>query len=620
MNKESESKRNPQKASDTAGKPKKKIRFSMNTLKASRKFLSIVVIVAALIVGLLGFGIYAATYDDILPKVCVNDLNVGGMSREEAKEEIERAFGGEIKDRKITFECEGTSESFLLSDINTRIDSEKASEDAYAVGRSNGFFGKFFGFAASVFKGKNIPLSIDVDDAAFESLISRVASGNETLMTETGYELDGTTLVIVKGEPGEMVDRKKALDLLAEAVADTSVTKIELEIEYAEPKKVDPDEFYKELTAPAADAEYKLEDGNVIIIPHKPGITVAKKEIEKALSSPEKRYSLTVEVDEPKVTEDDLRSLLFRDIMGSYSSDFSSSTEARASNVRLTAQRINGYILMPGDVFSYDKTVGTRTVANGYKSAGVYVGNKVESGIGGGICQTSSTLYCAALKANLEIVERTSHSLPVSYVPAGMDATIAEGYIDLKLRNNTDYPIKIVATVNGRKLTCSVLGVKEAGMNVEIVNTTTGQLTPKTQRVTDAGIPKGYKKVTSTGKPGYTVSSKRIVTVNGKVVKEEKLTNSVYNATNGEEIVNPADKDTPAESLKPYNEEQYKKEQEEKKKAEEKAKNEQAVSQNEEVQGEQPASQPQTDASQPETSGAEVTVVDVSEAKTVDEF
>ncbi len=562
MRKDTETRKKQDEAAQSTT-PKKKDGFSAKKVTAVVCVIAIVAVLAA------GFLVYAATYEDVLHGVYISGVEVGGMNQDAAANKIEEAFAPEVKDRKITFKCGDNSEVVFLSDIDARVDSEKMAETAFLEGRSNGFLGKAFALAASVFKKREIPLSVEVNNSAFEAVISRVAGEFETLMTETDYELNGTTLTIVKGEPGEMVNREKALGLLSAAVADSDASEIELSVERAEPKEVDLDEFYTALTAPAADAEYKLEDGNVIIIPHKVGITVSKKEIAKALESKEKRYSLEVAVDEPEVTAGELKSLLFRDVMGTYSSNFSTSTEARASNVILTAQRINGYVLMPGDVFSYDKTVGSRTVANGYKSAGVYVGNKVESGIGGGICQTSSTLYSAALYANLEIVERTSHSLPVSYVPGGMDATIAEGYIDLKLRNNTDYPVKIVAVVNGRNLTCKILGVKKEGQSVEVVNTITGSIAPKIDVVGDETIPQGYKKVRSKGAAGFTVSSKRIVSVNGKVVKEEKLTNSVYNATNSEVAVNPADTGASVDALAVYNEEQYKKEQEEKLKLEE---------------------------------------------------
>lgn len=209
---------------------------------------------------------------------------------------------------------------------------------------------------------------------------------------------------------------------------------------------------------------------------------------------------------------------------------------------------------MPGETFSYDKTIGSRTAANGYKTATVYVGNTLDEGIGGGICQTSSTLYSAVLYANLEIVSRTSHSLPVSYMPAGQDATIAEGYIDFKFKNNTDYPVKIVCTTSYGSVTCSIMGVKPAGQSVSVVNTKTSTIEPKTTRTLKEEIPVGYKKVAQKGDLGYTVSSQRIVSVNGVEKKRENLTKSVYKALDNIIEVNPLDKNTPTEELKDYSE------------------------------------------------------------------
>ena len=306
-----------------------------------------------------------------------------------------------------------------------------------------------------------------------------------------------------------------------------------------------------------------MVDGKVVIIPEKGGITVDKEQLKKALESGEERYTITISSQPHQVTARELEDMLFRDVIGAYSSDFSTSSQARASNVELTASRINGYILMPGDVFSYDKTVGSRTVENAYKVAGVYVGNRTESGVGGGICQTSSTLYSAVLYADLEIVQRTSHSLPIAYVPAGMDATIAEGYIDFRFKNNTPYPVKIQATAEGRRLTCKLLGVKDPDKKVEIVNTVTSVIEPEIAITENPELPAGYKKVLSTGAKGYRVASKRIVRSKGEIVKEEKLTGSVYRATDTEVEVNPADKEKPIDSLKLYVEEEYLKEQEE---------------------------------------------------------
>lgn len=542
-----------EKNKDSAPKQKKKLSKTAVALIAA-------VCVLVLIAG--GFFVYSAGYERVYPRVETAGIDMGGLSREDVKNRLDIEFENIGADRKVTFVCGANSKEILLADLGVGLDSEKMAEDVYAIGREGGFFDRGIDMIGAMFKKTEVPICAKVEGDALEELIAEVAGEFEIPMTQTTYETIGNSLTLVKGNPGKMVDREKVLELMADALINPQIDRIELKVENAEPEEVDLDALYEELTQPVKDAEYALKDGEVVVIPHKGGITVDKSELKNALKSNEKRYTITVNAQQPKHTAKELEEMLFRDVMASYSSDFSTSSASRASNVNLTANRINGYILMPGDVFSYDKTVGSRTAANGYKEAGVYIGNKVESGIGGGICQTSSTLYCAALYANLEIVQRTSHSLPVAYVPAGMDATIAEGYIDLKIKNNTEYPVKIRATVNGRKLTCEFLGVKDPDMKVEIVNSTTAVLDPETEISENPGLPIGYKKIISKGAKGYRVASKRIVKSKDEIIKEEKLTGSVYRATNDEIEVNPADKEKSPDLLKVYVEEEYKAEQE----------------------------------------------------------
>ncbi len=530
--------------------------------KLPKGIIALIATVCCLVVIAGGFFVYSATYEGVYPNVKAAGINMGGLTRDDVRRRLDIEFENIGADRTVSFVCGENSKEILLSDIGAGLNSEKIADDVYAIGREGDFFGRGIAMLCAMFQKTEVPISAKADNAAVEELIDEVAGEFEVPMTETTYEVEGNNLTFIKGNPGKMVDREKIVRLIADALVNPEINKIELKVENAQPKEVDLDVLYKELTQPVTNAEYALKDGEVVIIPQKGGIKVEKSQLKKALESNEKRYTIVVEADLPDVTADELKELLFRDVLASYSSDFSTSSASRASNVNLTANRIDGYILMPGDVFSYDKTVGRRTAANGYKEAGVYIGNKVESGIGGGICQTSSTLYCAALYANLEIVQRTSHSLPVAYVPAGMDATIAEGYIDLKIKNNTEYPVKIRATVNGRKLTCDFLGVKDPDLKVEIVNTTTAVLEPENEITENSAIPTGYKKIINKGAKGYRVASKRIVRSKGEVIKEEKLTGSVYRAANTEVEVNPADKETPLDTLKVYIEEEYKAEQE----------------------------------------------------------
>ncbi len=515
-----------------------------------------IVITISILAGLLvlagAFLGYAASYTKILPNVLVEGINVGGMMPKTAEEKIHASFADVAKGRDVKLVCNEDEETVSFDELNLKPNAQKTAENAYKIGREEGVFKKAVKILTLLFKTEDVDLMVDFDKEQFDNIISRLAEGKEEEAAQTGYILEDDKLTITKGHGGKGVDRALAAEMFSEAARDSKINEINLEVKYIEANKPDLEKFYQELTAPMKDAKYVLKNGEIYIEPEHIGIKVEKSKIKEALDSGQQNFTLDVETFNPEVTKEMLEGLLFRDTLGSFSSSFATSTNARASNVILTANRINGKILMPGDVFSYDKTIGRRTVANGYKEAGVYIGNKVESGIGGGICQTSSTLYSAVLYSNLEIVSRTSHSLPVSYVPLGQDATIAEGAIDFKFKNNTNYPIKIVAVVNGRRLTCSLVGVKEPNISVELVNTIVSTAEPKTERTENAEIPQGYKRILNNGAKGYTVASQRVVKESGKVIKTEKLTSSVYRAAPVEEEVNPLDINTPAEELKIY--------------------------------------------------------------------
>lgn len=535
---------------------KKKVSFFekvADKLKTSKKLRISVLVAAVVLVAFFGLSIYANSSDDIYPGISVNGVDVGGMSLEEATAEITEKIVNPVANRNITFKCGENEKTVSAIELTPDgIDAAVIAKQAYDGGRSDGWFANTFAFVGALMGNTDIKAEIDLDNELLKAVVDEISASYAEDVRETGYSIEGNTLTIIRGKGGRLVDMGKAIEKTRAALADVKISEVVLEVEEAQPKDVNVDELYAEITKPAQDAYYKKENGQLVIVDAVDGVVIDKAEVEKALKSGKEEFDIKVSFTKASKTAADLNKNLFRDVMGEWSSSYSTSSAARATNVELTSDRINGYILLPGEVFSYDKTVGSRTLANGYKSAGVYVGNKVESGIGGGICQTSSTLYGAVLYSNLEIVERTSHSLPVAYVPKGQDATIAEGYIDFRFKNNTEYPVKIISTYSNRKLVCKIVGVKTEGQSVEVVHTVTGTLYPKLDRKTDESIPQGYKKTVVKGAPGYTIASKRIVKADGKVIKEEKLVSSRYNATNTEELVNPSDMNAPSESLKEY--------------------------------------------------------------------
>ena len=149
--------------------------------------------------------------------------------------------------------------------------------------------------------------------------------------------------------------------------------------------------------------------------------------------------------------------------LGTCTTKFAQSNTNRNTNIQLATKACNGYVLQPGATFSFNTVVGQRTKARGYKEAGVYVNGQTDTGVGGGICQVSSTLFNAALESNMTIVARRAHSLPVSYLPRGRDATVSWGGPEFKFKNPYDFPVMIGTYYDkGGALTMSILGPADA--------------------------------------------------------------------------------------------------------------------------------------------------------------
>lgn len=147
--------------------------------------------------------------------------------------------------------------------------------------------------------------------------------------------------------------------------------------------------------------------------------------------------------------------------VASYKTSFTTSVETRKSNIRMALKTINGTVVMPDDEFSFNRVVGPRTVERGYKEAKIIFNGKFVPGVGGGVCQVSTTVYNAALLAGLEIVSATHHSLPVSYVPPSRDAMVTS-WTNFVFKNNTDYPIYIFTDSSGDKAMVSIYGIKNS--------------------------------------------------------------------------------------------------------------------------------------------------------------
>ena len=227
-----------------------------------------------------------------------------------------------------------------------------------------------------------------------------------------------------------------------------------------------------------------------------------------------------------RISDDDLNKIV--EPQSEFTTKFPLSKITRNININTAVGKVDGTVLMPGDKFSFNKVVGQRTIKNGFKLAGVYKNGKHDVGIGGGICQVSSTLYNAALLAGLKVRERHNHSLPVPYVPPGRDATVDYGSFDLVIENSLDHPVSFSGSMGKGNLTFRVLGAKDPSTSYKVVSEVLKSWSNGVKYVNDPSLPLGKEKVVEKGAQGYLATTSRVVLRDGVEVSREKLGTSRY--------------------------------------------------------------------------------------------
>ena len=240
-----------------------------------------------------------------------------------------------------------------------------------------------------------------------------------------------------------------------------------------------------------------------------------------------KDIEIPVEDIQPRVK----KSLLSRinGVIGEFSTSFKGSSSGRIQNIKLSSKAISNKLILPGEEFSYNNTTGPRSAQSGYKEANVIIGGELTPGLGGGVCQTSTTMYNSLLLADLTILERHPHSIAASYVPYGQDAAVSYGYLDLKFRNDFDFPIYTYAKVVGDRVNIYIYGdTKTKNYNVKITPEIIETIPPKTEKIYDAKLSPGTTIDIQKGRTGYKVKTYKSIIKNGKVVSRTQITVDHY--------------------------------------------------------------------------------------------
>jgi vancomycin resistance protein YoaR len=286
-----------------------------------------------------------------------------------------------------------------------------------------------------------------------------------------------------------------------------------------------------ELDAAPKDAEVTVREGRVVLVaPSRPGQTLdvaaTAGRIVAALDARRSEVEAVIAVAPPGFTTEEAREL--RGLLASYTTRMAVNAN-RTHNISLASSFVRGVLLPPGAVFSYNKVVGPRTIERGFREAPVLVDDELVPGDGGGICQVSSTLFNVALLADFKILTRVNHSRPVAYLPAGRDATVVYGQLDLLFRNTTNSHVLLWTEVSGRRLTISAYGTPADGTEVavEVANRQEIPAPPETVTKQDPTLDAG-KTLVREPQAGLRVKTYRVVRVGGEVVRRELIGTSYY--------------------------------------------------------------------------------------------
>ncbi len=504
--------------------------------KARIILISLSILLAALLLVSFFAIFFTLSYDKTHKGVFINGIDVGKMSYEEIYNRLNSNYTEKLKDTKIVLKKGDISEEFSLSQINVQYNIEEAAQKALEVGRKGNVFQRLSSIISAKRKGLNIDLSYSFDSNSVKNIIDSFYSKTLNPVKETDISIEESKVILQIGRPGESIDTEKAQEIIENSIKTCTGGTFEIPSVTIMPKSVDADEIYNKIVSEPVNAKATVENNKVVVTPHIRGRKIDKSELLKILSENQDKtgaeITLPVTFEEPEIDTAKANSMLFKDKLSTASTHFSTSgtnNYNRGINISIAASKINGKILAPGEVFSFNEVVGPRTVQNGYKTAAEYVNGKIVDGIGGGVCQVSSTLYNAVLFADLETVYRQNHMFSVSYLPLGRDAAVSYNDLDFKFKNNTNWPIKIESSVKNNTITFTIHGTQEQpGKTVELSHVQISYTPAPVQYIDDPSLPEGQTVVVQSGHSGYVVDTYKTVKINGNVVSKTKLHRSTY--------------------------------------------------------------------------------------------
>lgn len=482
-----------------------------NKEESTTKKIMPLIIIFCVIVCLLIFSVIFALIninnEKIIGKVSIMGIDVSNMTMEEATTTITDIVNAKLSEEMI-LKKDDYETSLNGTQINANFDIENAVGTAYNIGRNGNIVTNNYSIIWSIIWGTNIEMNLNYNEETLNKKINDISSKLPGAVVQSSYYIEDEELIIVKGKSGIEAKKDELKNTIIQSIKE--ITKkydiITIPTEEVEPEEIDLEKIRNEIYKEPEDAYVSKNPTTVHTHVNGVDFKVSMEEAEQIIAEEKDEYIIPLKITLPEKTLEDLGEEAFPDELASYTTRYDPSNKNRGNNITISAEKIDGTIVMPGEVFSYNQTVGERTIAAGYKEAPIYVNGEVVDGLGGGICQITSTLYNAVVYANLEIVERSNHQFVPSYVKASRDATVVYGSIDFKFKNNRNYPIKITCSVSNGIAKFDIYGLKtDDDYEVEISSRITSQTS------------------TSTNSEAYKILKK-----NGQVVSTTLLSRDTY--------------------------------------------------------------------------------------------
>lgn len=511
----------------------KELSLNLNNKKNGKKWGIIIATIVLLLLIIMFSTIFAlinVNNNKILKGIFIEDIEVSDLTKKETQKMFEELISKKMEN-EIVFKYKELETPITYEALEVKFNIENAIEQAYNIGRDGNLFENNFNILKTWINGEKVKLDHSIDEDAIRQVSENINNTSEDAVVEPSYYIEDNNIIITAGKNGIKVDEdmlKQEVDKNISINSDNSVV-IEVPVVSSEHGKIDLEKIHNEIYKEVKDAYYVQNP--FTIYPEVNGVNFDMENAKTIIAENKEEYTIPLIITKAQKTTQDIGTEAFPDLLATFSTKYNAGDRDRTTNLILAAQKINGTVLLPGEEFSYNKTVGERTIEAGYKMAATFSNGKVVDGLGGGICQISSTLYDAVVMANLQITKRRNHQFITSYLPGGKDATVVWGSQDFKFINSRKYPVRITMSVSGGTATAQVWGLKEeVEYDITIESQKTATIAYTTQYINDPSLPEGTQVVKQNGSNGSKYEAYKVMRLNGVVVSRTLLSKDTYNA------------------------------------------------------------------------------------------